>query len=161
MPHIRDPRLGPKVVDGFRAANYTEYNFEEKGNCVRANEDRVRQADEAFGKGDMDTLRSIMTPDAMQSVPGKSQIAGDHKGIDNVLGYFAQLFELSGGTLSVQLESTRIEGDTVVSTHHARAQREGRSWDTKENITFSFSGDKIARLDEAPTDLAGFDAFWS
>jgi hypothetical protein len=30
MPHIRDPRLGPKVVDGFRAANYTEYNFEER-----------------------------------------------------------------------------------------------------------------------------------
>jgi uncharacterized protein len=128
---------------------------------VSANEDRVLQGYEAFGKGDMDTLRSIMTPDVVQSVPGKSQIAGDHKGIDNVLGYYAQLFELSGGTLSVQLESTKVEGDTVVSTHHATAHREGRSWDTKENITFSFSGDRIARLDEAPTDLAGFDAFWA
>jgi hypothetical protein len=48
-----------------------------------------------------------------------------------------------------------------VSTHHATAQREGRSWDAEENITFSFAGDKITRLDEAPTDLAGFDAFWS
>lgn len=128
---------------------------------MSANEDRVRQAYEAFGKGDMDTLRSIMTPDVTQSVPGKSQIAGHHKGTDDVLGYFAQLFELSGGTLSVQLEGTRVEGDTVVSTHHARAQREGRSWDTTEDITFSFSGDKIARLDEAPSDLPGFDACWS
>jgi uncharacterized protein len=102
-----------------------------------------------------------MTPDVIQSVPGKSQIAGEHKGIDDVLGYYGQLFELSGGTLVVQLESTKVEGHTVVSTHHATAQREGRSWDTKENITFSFSGDRVARLDEAPTDLAGFDAFWA
>jgi len=128
---------------------------------MSANEDTVRRGYEAFSRGDMDTLRSIMTPDVVQSVPGKSQIAGEHKGIDDVLGYYAQLFELSGGTLSVQLESTKVEGDTVVSTHHATAQRESRSWDTTENITFSFAGDKITRLDEAPTDLAGFDAFWS
>ena len=128
---------------------------------MSANEDRVRQGYEAFSTGDMDTLRSIMTPDVIQSVPGKSQIAGEHKGIDDVLGYYAQLFGLSDGTLSVQLEGTKVLGDTVVSTHHATAQREGKSWDTTENITFSFSGDKIARLDEAPTDLPGFDAFWS
>ena len=128
---------------------------------MSANEDRVRQGYEAFGKGDMDTLRSIMTPDVVQSVPGKSQIAGEHKGIDGVLGYYGQLFELSGETLSVQLESTKVEGDTVVSTHHATAQRQGKSWDAEENITFSFSGDKIARLDEAPRDQSAFDAFWS
>jgi uncharacterized protein len=151
----------PCVVHGVPGCESTRSATSRKGDGVSANEDRVRQAYEAFGKGDMDTLRSIMTPDVTQSVPGKSQIAGDHKGTDNVLGYYAQLFELSGGTLSVQLESTKVEGDTVVSTHHATAQREGRSWDTKENITFSFSGDKIARLDEAPTDLAGLDAFWS
>jgi ketosteroid isomerase-like protein len=125
------------------------------------NEDTARRGYEAFGRGDMDTLRSIMTPDVIQSVPGKSQIAGEHKGIDDVLGYYGQLFELSGGTLVVQLESTKVEGHTVVSTNHATAQREGRSWDTEENITFSFSGDRVARLDEAPTDLAGFDAFWA
>ena len=56
---------------------------------MSANEDRVRQGYEAFGKGDMDTLRSIMTPDVVHSVPGKSLIAGDHKGIDDVLGYYA------------------------------------------------------------------------
>jgi len=126
-----------------------------------SNEDTVRRGYEAFSNGDMDTLRSIMTPDVVQRVPGQSQIAGEHKGIDGVLGYYGQLFELTGGTLSVQLESTKVEGDTVVSTHHATAQRQGRSWDATENITFSFSGDKISRLDEAPTDLADFDAFWS
>ena len=37
---------------------------------MSANEDTVRRGYEAFGKGDMDTLRSIMTPDVIQSVPG-------------------------------------------------------------------------------------------
>ena len=128
---------------------------------MSANEDTVRRGYEAFGKRDMDTLRSIMTPDVIQSVPGTSQIAGEHKGIDDVLGYYAQLFELSGGTISVRLESTKVEGDMVVSTHHATAQRQGRSLDADENITFTFSGDKVARLDEAPRDQSAFDAFWA
>jgi hypothetical protein len=46
--------------------------------------------------------------------------------------------------------------------HRRRRSRSPRRRPFKEeNITFSFSGDKTARLDEAPTDLPGFDAFWS
>jgi ketosteroid isomerase-like protein len=63
-----------------------------------ANEDTVRRGYEAFGQGDMDTLRSIMTPDVVQSVPGKSRVSGDHKGVDNVLGYYGTLFELTEKT---------------------------------------------------------------
>ena len=75
-----------------------------------ANEDTVRRGYEAFGRGDMDTLRSIMTPDVVQSVPGKSQVSGDHKGVDSVLGYYGTLFELTGGTLKADLQSVKEEG---------------------------------------------------
>jgi len=123
-------------------------------------EDVVRRGYKAFSEGDMDTLRSIMTPDVVQSVPGTNQTSGEHKGIDEVLGLYGQLFELSGGSLSVELKSVTTQGDKVVAVHHAKAEHEGRSLDTDETIQFSFSGDKISRLDETTADQAAEDAFW-
>jgi uncharacterized protein len=129
---------------------------------VSANEDKVRQGYEAFGKGDMDTLRSIMTPDVIQSVPGKSQVSGDHKGVDNVLGYYGTLFELTGGTLKADLQSVKDDGaDKVVAVHHLTAQRNAKSYDQNETLTFTLSGGKISRLDESHPDQAAFDAFFS
>jgi len=127
-----------------------------------SNEDTVRQGYEAFGQGDMDTLRSIMTPDVTQSVPGKSQVSGDHKGVDNVLGYYATLFELTGGTLKAELQSTTAEGaDKVVAVHKLSAQRGDKSYDRDETLAFTFAGGKISRLDEHHDDQAAFDDFFS
>lgn len=127
-----------------------------------SNEDTVRQGYEAFGQGDMDTLRSIMTPDVIQRVPGKSQVSGDHKGVDNVLGYYARLFELTGGTLKAEPQTVTAEGaDTVVAVHRLSAQRGGKSYDRDETLTFTFTGGKISRLDEDHGDQAAFDDFFS
>jgi uncharacterized protein len=129
-------------------------------NMADSREDLVRRGYGAFSAGDMDTLRSIMTPDVVQSVPGNNQTSGEHKGVDEVLGLYGRLFELSGGSLSVELKSVTTEGDQVVAVHHAKAQNGGKSLDTDETIAFSFSGDKISRLDETSADLAAEDAFW-
>jgi uncharacterized protein len=127
-----------------------------------SNEDTVRRGYEAFGQGDMDTLRSIMTPDVIQSVPGKSQVSGEHKGVDDVLGYYATLFELTGGTLKAELQSATAEGaDKVVAVHHLTAQRGGKSYDQNETLTFTLTGGKISRLDEEHRDQDAFDDFFS
>jgi ketosteroid isomerase-like protein len=129
---------------------------------MSANEDVVRRGYEAFGQGDMDTLRSIMTPDVVQSVPGTSQVSGDHKGVDNVLGYYAKLAELTNGTLKADLQSVTDEGaDKVLAVHRLSAQRDGQSYDETEKLHFTLSGGKISRLDEEHPDLAKFDAFFA
>jgi uncharacterized protein len=133
-----------------------------KGAEMSANEDTVRRGYEAFGQGDMETLRSIMTPDVVQRVPGKSQVSGDHKGIDNVLGYYAKLFELTGGTLKADLQSVTDDGpDKVLAVHKLTAQRGGKSYDETEKLHFTLSGGKVARLDEEHPDLAKFEDFFS
>jgi uncharacterized protein len=129
---------------------------------VSANEDTVRRGYDAFGKGDMDTLRSIMTPDVIQNVPGNNQVSGEYKGVDSVLGYYGTLFELTGGTLKAELQSVTDDGpDKVLAVHRLSAQRGGKSYDETENLHFTFSGGKISRLDEEHPDLAKFDAFFS
>jgi len=127
---------------------------------AESKEDTVRRGYKAFGEGDMETLGSLYTPDVVQRQPGNNQLSGEHKGVDNVLGLYGQLFELSGGTFSVDLKSVKTEGDKVVTVHHAKAEREGKTLDADESIEFTFSGDKISRLDMTYTDQAAEDAFW-
>ena len=128
---------------------------------AESKEDLVRRGYEAFSAGDLDTLRAIMTPDVVHSVPGSNPTSGEHQGIDNVLALYGQPFELSGGTVSTEIKSVTTRGDKVVVVHHSKAQREGRTLDVDETIQFSFSGDKVSRLDETYDDPAAEDAFWS
>ena len=123
-------------------------------------EDTIRRGYKAFGEGDMDTLRAIYTPDVVQSQPGSNQTSGEHTGVDKVLGLYGQLFELSGGTFSAELKSVKSQGDKVVAVHHAKAEREGKTLDADETIEFTFTGDKVSRLDLRSADQAAEDAFW-
>jgi ketosteroid isomerase-like protein len=126
-----------------------------------ANEDLVRQGYKAFGEGDMDTLRSLFAPDAVHVATGNNPLSGEYKGVDDILGYYGKLFELSDGTFRADLQSVKVEGDTVVATHHDSGERNGKTLDQDENLTFTISGGKFARLVEEHSDQAAYDDFWS
>jgi len=123
-------------------------------------EETVRRGYQAFGEGDMEHFRAIYTPDVVQRIPGNNQTSGEHEGVDNVLGLYGRFFELSGGTFSVELTSVKTQGDKVVAAHHAKGEREGKTLDVDATIEFTFSGDRISRLDVGSEDQAAEDAFW-
>lgn len=127
------------------------------------NEDLVRQAYKAFGDGDMDTLQSLFAPDAVHVATGNNPLANEYKGVDEILGYYGRLFELSDGTFSAELKNVEVDGDDkVVATHRDRAQRADRAaLDQDETLTFSISDGKFTRLEESHSDQAAYDAFWS
>jgi ketosteroid isomerase-like protein len=126
------------------------------------NEEIVRQGYKAFGEGDMDTLRSLFAPDAVHQATGNNPLSGDYKGVDAILGYYGQLFERSGGTFSAELKTVTAEGDdTVVATHRNKGERDGKTLDQDETLTFTISGGKFTRLVEKHSDPAANDAFWS
>ena len=123
-------------------------------------EDIIRKGYGAFSAGDMETLGGLYTDDVVQSMGGNNQFSGEHKGRDGVLALYGRLFEASGGTFSVALESLETKGDKVVSVHRSTGQRDGKTLDVEESITFSFAGDKVSRLDVTSADDAAEDAFW-
>jgi uncharacterized protein len=127
---------------------------------TESKEDIIRRGYKAFGEGDMEALASLYTTDVVQHQAGSNPTSGEYKGVDNVLGLYGQLSELSGGTFAVDLKSVKTEGDKVVSVHHAKGEREGKTLDADETIEFTFSGDKISRLDLTSLDEAATDAFW-
>ncbi|MGI8795943.1 MAG: nuclear transport factor 2 family protein [Acidimicrobiia bacterium] len=126
------------------------------------NEDLVRKGYDAFGKGDMDTLRSLFAPDAVHNATGNNPLSGEYKGVDDILAFYGKLFELSDGTFTAELKSVKVEGDDkVVATHRDTAQRDGKTLDQDETLTFTISGGKFTRLEEKHSDQAKYDAFWA
>ena len=127
---------------------------------MASNEEVVSKGYDAFTSGDMDTLKTMFTSDFVHHVPGNSQLAGDHQGPDAAIALYGKFFELSGGSLNVDLKSLKSDGDTVTATQHSTAQAGGKSLDQQEVLTFTVRDGKMARLDEQPSDQAAYDAFW-
>ena len=123
-------------------------------------EDIVKRGYQAFSEGDMDTLGGLYTDDVVQTMSGSNQLSGEYKGRDNVMALYGKLFELSGGTYKAELKSVKADGDKVVSVHHSQGEREGKKLSDDESIAFTFSGDKISRLDLTASDQKAVDDFW-
>ncbi|HET7388306.1 MAG TPA: nuclear transport factor 2 family protein [Nocardioidaceae bacterium] len=122
----------------------------------------VRRGFAAFNTGDVDTLRQLLDPNVIQIVPGHSPQAGTYKGVDNVLGYYAKLGELTGGTFRAHLIDVFGDGEgKVVALHQTSAVRNGVKRVSKDAIVFTVVGGRATELVETHADLPGDDAFLS
>jgi len=122
----------------------------------------VRRGYAAFNSGDLDTLRTILSHDVSQHVPGTSQVSGDYKGIDAVLGYYGTLAEMTDGQFRADLISVHGDGHGHVTAHHQiTATRNGTTRVSRGSILFTFLGERATELLEMREDLAGDDAFFA
>jgi ketosteroid isomerase-like protein len=116
----------------------------------------------AFNTGDIPTLMKVMSRDVLQHVPGNSPLAGEYKGIEAVLGYYAMLGELTGGTFRADLLETHSDGrGHVLAVHQISATRNGIKRVTRGSILFAFLGGRATDLLEMHADQAGDDAFFA
>jgi ketosteroid isomerase-like protein len=126
------------------------------------NVDLLRRSYEAFNTGDMDTLRASFTDDIMGHAPGKSPVAGDYKGVDEVFGFFQKLFELSGGTLKVEPHSILADDEHGTVLGFQSAEREGKRVGQFPTIeVYHFTGGKISEWWTFSPDQYAQDEFWS
>jgi len=136
------------------------------GTQTPASEDRyvalVRRGYDAFNNRDIETLVAMMAKDIVQHVPGTTALAGDHKGIESVLGYYSALGELTNGTFRADLIDAHADGHGhVIAIHQTSGTRNGVTRVSRGSILFTFLGEKMTDLLEAHADLAGDDAFLS
>lgn len=62
------------------------------------NEAVVRRAYEAQARGDIEGYIDLLSEDFVLHIPGRSQIAGDYRGKEEVRRHFREIAEISGGT---------------------------------------------------------------
>jgi uncharacterized protein len=90
------------------------------------NEDLIRRGYDAFSRGDMDTLRELYHPDIVWHAPGRGPLAGDHRGVDAVFGFFGQVMEMTGGSFRVEVHDVVANDEHAVGLHKGHAERAGR-----------------------------------
>jgi ketosteroid isomerase-like protein len=126
------------------------------------NEDLLREGYAAFGRGDLDALQNqFFAPDITWHYPGKSPFAGDYHGTGEVAAWLVRTFEVSGGTIRVELNDVVANDDVAVALTTVRAQREGRELSDDAVQVFRIRDGKATEVWTYPADLYANDAFWS
>ncbi|MGC0319074.1 ketosteroid isomerase-like protein [Kitasatospora acidiphila] len=110
----------------------------------------------------MTALSEILAKDVTHHVPGSHPLAGDHKGLTAVLGYYQQLGVETAGSFRVEVRQLFADGrGHVMSVHHATAERGGKKLDADGGIMFKIVGEKVTDLDECVEDLDIGNDFWA
>jgi hypothetical protein len=126
------------------------------------NEDLVREGFAAFGRGDMDALRrDYFAEDIQWHIPGRGQLAGDYEGVGQVLELFGRAFELTGGTLRLDLHDVLANDEHAVALYTANAERTGQRLQDRIAGVFHIRGGKITQVWLHGDDLYTSDEFWS
>jgi ketosteroid isomerase-like protein len=125
---------------------------------AHANEDLVREAFAAFGRGDIDALQDqYFAPDIRWHFPGRSQLAGDHEGAALVAEMLGRPSELSGGTHRIELHDVLGDDDHVVVLGTARAERGGRQLEVNVVHVFHVRDGKVTEAWTHHGDLYSVD----
>jgi uncharacterized protein len=125
------------------------------------NEDLVRRGYEAFAKGDVDTLNSLISDDIVWHVPGRSPLAGDYKGKEAVFGLFGKIVELSGGTFGQDIHDVLANDEHALVMVENHAEREGKRLNDRQVHVLHLKDGKVTEFWNHFGDQYATDEFWS
>ena len=130
-------------------------------NDAEKNAETVRRGYEAFNKADMKTLTELFDEGASWHTPGRSPIAGDHKGREAILAQFGRYGGETKGTFKATLlHVLKSDDGRVVGIHHNTAERGGKCLDVGCCIAFEFKNGRVIDAREHYYDLYAWDEFW-
>ncbi|MEX2394357.1 MAG: nuclear transport factor 2 family protein [Actinomycetota bacterium] len=121
----------------------------------------ARESYEAFARGDLQTVGQNITDDVVWHVGGRSPVAGDYKGQDEVFGLFGRLFELSEGTLKLDVHDILADDDHAVALVTMSADRNGKHLDMRSVHVMNIQEGRTREFWAFDEDQAADDAFWS
>ena len=126
------------------------------------NEDLVREGFAAFGRGDMDTLRKqFFADDVRWHVSGRSPLAGDYEGPEQVIQYFARVIELTDGTFSIELHDVLANDEHAAALITIRGERAGKQLNDNTVLTYHIRDGKVTEVWGHATDLYAVDEVFS
>ena len=106
-------------------------------------------------------LRRLLTEDVEWHVPGRSAIAGDYRGVEEVLAYFAKRRDHASGTFHVTSRGMLADDERVIHFADGDALIDGRRRYWRTVGIFRISDGRIAECWLLPFDQYEFDEIWS
>ena len=129
---------------------------------TQPNEDLVRAASAAFGRGDLGALQDqFFAADIVWHIAGTGPLAGDYEGAAQVMGLLGKIAALSGGTVRPELHDVLASNDHTVALTTIRAERAGKQLQLNLVHVIHAENGKATEVWTHSTDPAGTAAFWS
>jgi ketosteroid isomerase-like protein len=125
------------------------------------NAEIIRAGYEAFAKGDIPAVVAIWADDIVWHVPGRSPLAGDYRGAQEVLGFFAQLQERSEGSFRLELHDVTASDDHVVALVDELGHRGDKSLNGFGAHVWHLRDGKATEFWGMSADAYAQDEFWS
>jgi ketosteroid isomerase-like protein len=124
---------------------------------------RLHEAQGAFyAGGAAEPLRDVLTEDVAWVVPGVNAIAGDYRGVDEVMAYFARRRDLAARSFRMH-PGDLLTGDggrvAVLTDGTATIGGTERRWSTVG--LYELRDGRVAACWLLPLDPVAFDAIWS
>ena len=88
---------------------------------------RMRGGFDAFARGDLAAVEALSVPGASWTIAGTGPLAGTHRGWTEVSTMFGRLFELTGGTFTMELVSVLADDVHAVAVYDGTSTVAGRT----------------------------------
>jgi uncharacterized protein len=116
----------------------------------------------AFGRGDVEEAGKYWTTDAVHHYPGRSHLAGSHKGLDETTAFATKMFEITQGRVQMDVLDIGGSADYAYAVLHTRYERDGgRTLDMPFVNVARIEGGLIAEFWTYPSDQYAVDEFWA
>jgi ketosteroid isomerase-like protein len=119
----------------------------------------VRRFFACFAAGDLDTLREkVLAPDVIWHVPGRHPLSGTHRGVDEMLAFFAQL---GASGFQADLQFLQADDEQVVDVHRGWSSRkDGSDIDLIWVLVYRIENGRITEARNFVSDQAAADTFF-
>lgn len=121
-----------------------------------------RRQQEMYAGGSVDAVVELLASDIAWHVPGTSPIAGDHRGVEQVMAYFELRRRLADATMRMHPGEAISVGDAVAQFVEGSATLDGKrvSWQTFGIYRVDPEHRWIREVWLVPLDGELFDRIW-
>jgi uncharacterized protein len=121
----------------------------------------IQRGFEAFAKGDIETLKTLFSPDANWNQAEAGVLRGNYQGVQAILEFFGQLAHETEGSLRVEVLTMAASGDHVLVFERVTGTRKGKTLETKEALVFKLDNGVVTEVTELQSDYPAVAQFWS
>lgn len=112
---------------------------------------------ETYAQGDLEALRPFFAEDIVWRIPGRGPLAGEKRGAEEVLAFFAQLAK---GGFRAEPIVLAAGGDWVIDLHRGYSTEGEGQVDITWALAFRISDGRIAEAMNFAFDQYAADTYW-
>lgn len=115
---------------------------------------------QAFIDADLAAAQSVLSDRLLHHLQGQAWFSGDHSR-DSLFGVFAEIYQMSGYTMKVDLITVAANDDYAFAISRHRSERNGVPFETSVFLTAKIEDGQIVEAWECPFDIDALSTFYA